>query len=146
MRNLHLLDAYRRTDRVIIASFGGIGDHETGAFEMPSIVDRAPMMIIASVGNGWDHVSVSRRTRCPNWAEMEQVAQAFFKEGETAMQLHVPVSDHVNDHPYCLHWWRPLDCEIPRPPSWMVGGVTRDDADRLAREDDLSRMQKGARS
>jgi hypothetical protein len=24
-------------------------------------------------------------------------------------------------HRYCLHWWRPTDVEIPRPPAIMVG-------------------------
>jgi hypothetical protein len=38
------------------------------------------------------------------------------------MQLHVrPPADHVNNHEFCLHIWRPLDVDIPRPPSVMVG-------------------------
>jgi len=141
MRNLNLLNAYRLTGRDIIDRFGGIGDHETGCFMMDSCIDRAPLMIIASSGNGWDHVSISRRNRCPNWMEMEQVAKAFFRENETAMQLHVPTSDHVNDHPFCLHWWRPLDCEIPRPPSWMVGGVSAEEARTLQIEDEKRRAR-----
>ena len=28
-------------------------------------------------------------------------------------------------HPHCLHLWRPLDAEIPRPPGWMVGPANR---------------------
>jgi hypothetical protein len=51
----------------------------------------------------------------------------FFREDETAMQLHVPATDHINCHPHCLHLWRPTEVEIPRPPAIMVGpppGVT----------------------
>jgi hypothetical protein len=36
------------------------------------------------------------------------------------MQLHVPVSDHINRHPYTLHLWRPHALEIPRPPAEFV--------------------------
>jgi hypothetical protein len=122
MRNLHLLDAYRITDPHALKLYGGwAGDHECGAFRVPSCIDKQPVMIVASVGEGWDHVSVSRRTRTPNWTEMEQIAALFFKDDETAMQLHVPSSDHVNNHEYCLHWWRPLNAEIPRPPAILVG-------------------------
>lgn len=121
MRNLHLLDAYRRTDRAIVERFGGIGDHETGMFEMPSPIDGGVLRIVASAGLGWDHVSVSRQNRCPNWPEMEHVKRLFFRDDETAMQLHVPPEDHINCHPYCLHLWRPHDQPLPRPPAWMVG-------------------------
>lgn len=134
MRNLHLLDACRRTDRFVRARFGGIGDHETGVFEVPSPIDHQPMLVIASAGAGWDHVSVSRRNRCPNWIEMSTIKALFFRDDETVMQLHVPTTEHVNDHPNCLHLWRPQKADIPRPPGWMVGGVTKEEGERLARE------------
>lgn len=121
MRNLHLLDAYRETGPEIVRLWGFVGDETCGMFHVPSPIDRAPLCIIASSGGGWDHVSVSRQNRCPNWPEMEHVKRLFFKDDETAMQLHVPPSDHISIHPYCLHLWRPHDTEIPRPPSWMVG-------------------------
>jgi hypothetical protein len=71
--------------------------------------------------NRWDHLSVSTPTRCPTWEEMEFLKRLFFERDECAMQLHVPPRDHVDNHPFCLHIWRPLDVEIPRPPSIMVG-------------------------
>lgn len=77
------------------------------------------LQVVASWGEGWEHVSVSRRDRCPSWEEMEHVARLFWPN-ETAMQLHVPASDHINVHPFCLHWWRPIGVEIPMPPGWMV--------------------------
>ncbi len=120
MRNLNLLDVYRITGPHIVAFFGSNGDHETGMFVVNSPIDGGPLKIIASAVDGWDHVSVSRQTRCPNWPEMEHVKRLFFREDETAMQLHVPPSDHVSLHPHCLHMWRPHAVDIPRPPVGMV--------------------------
>lgn len=76
--------------------------------------------IIAGTGEGWEHVSVSREDRPPNWSELERVRKWFWREDETVMQLHVPSKEHVNVHDFCLHLWRPIEVEIPRPPAWMV--------------------------
>lgn len=120
--NLYLLDIYRVKDGPVIRHYGGwVGDETCGAFTVPSPVDKADLRVVASRGEEWDHVSVSRATRCPNWTEMEHVKRLFFKPDETAMQLHVPPSDHVNCHPFCLHLWRPHSVDIPRPPSILVG-------------------------
>lgn len=121
MRNLRLLDVYRMRGPEIIELWGWSGDDTFGAFLLRSPIDGGTLKVVASSDQGWDHVSVSRQNRCPNWPEMEYVRQLFFKDDETCMQLHVPKSEHVNTHPYCLHMWRPLDCEIPKPPSLMVG-------------------------
>lgn len=118
MRNLYepAVDRFRRTHPSL-----GKGDETCGYFVVPSPIDSAPMSIIASQGGEWDHISVSRRNRPPNWPEMERVRMLFFGPNETVMQLHVPAGDHVNAHPNCLHLWRPQNVEIPRPPGWMVG-------------------------
>lgn len=121
MRNMNLLDTFRVTDRARLAWNGGwAGDSMSGVFMIPSPIDRQTLRVIATNGDGWDHVSVSRGNRCPNWPEMEHIAALFFKDDERAMQLHVPRTEHLSLHPYCLHWWRPHDVEIPRPPSNMV--------------------------
>jgi hypothetical protein len=75
---------------------------------------------------------------------MEFVKRIFFADDETAMQLHVPLAEHISHHPYCLHIWRPQSAgeiaaireewgdewpygelespgTIPRPPSSAVG-------------------------
>ncbi len=92
-----------------------------GAFMAPSCVDGDALCILATSGDGWDHVSVSLRARCPTWAEMDQVKRELFRPHETAMQLHVPPSDHVNVHPFTLHLWRPTSGrKIPRPPLVLV--------------------------
>lgn len=116
MRDLLLLNAYRL--RVPGLPIGGSTE---GVFAVPSPTGGGRLRIIASVGMGWDHVSVSLPNRCPNWPEMSRVKGLFFRDDETAMQLHVPAADHVNNHPYCLHLWRPHDVAIPRPPGLLVG-------------------------
>lgn len=120
MRNLNLLDIYRDTSKAVREFFGTIGDHTCGAFFVPSPIDAAPMRVIASSHGGWDHVSVSRTNRCPNWPEMEHVKRMFFKDDETCMQLHVQPSEHINIHPHCLHIWRPQQETIPLPPGIFV--------------------------
>jgi hypothetical protein len=57
---------------------------------------------------------------------MDHVKRLFFRDEETAMQLHVPPADHVNNHPHCLHLWRPQDIEIPRPHVEFVGDPALD--------------------
>lgn len=82
--------------------------------------DGSTLKVIASDGEGWDHVSVSLATRCPTWDEMEYVRSLFFRDDETVMQLSVPRADHLNFHKFCLHLWRPQHAEIPRPPGILV--------------------------
>ncbi len=120
MRNLLLLNPFRDVSPEVQAYYGTFGDDKNGVFLVPSPVDRAPMRVIASVGDGWEHVSVSRANRCPNWPEMDHIKRLFFKDDEVVMQLHVAASDHISVHPYCLHLWRPLDAIIPLPPKDMV--------------------------
>ena len=128
MRNLLLLDAFRDISPEVKAMWGFTGDETCGAFWIPSPIDNVQMRVIASSGEGWDHVSVSRQHRCPNWPEMEHVKRLFFKDSEVAMQLHVTPAEHINCHPYCLHLWRPHNVEIPRPPGWMVGPAEKKSA------------------
>lgn len=126
-------DAMVETSRI-----AGPPGENSGAFQL------GPLRIVCSDGMGWDHVSVSRADRCPTWEEMEMVKRRFFKPTETVMQLHVPESDHINNHQHCLHLWRPQSNEelaivklawgdewpdaypdkspgcIPRPPAYCV--------------------------
>jgi hypothetical protein len=79
------------------------------------------LVIIASDGEGWEHVSVSLRNRCPNWEEMCHVKSLFWDEEECVMQFHPPKSEYVNMHPYALHLWKPVGKKIETPPSILVG-------------------------
>ena len=72
--------------------------------------------IIASWGGGWDHVSISHRSRCPTWEEMQAVKDALFDPEECAVQFHPPRSRYVNRHPNCLHLWRHQEQAILMPP------------------------------
>lgn len=89
---------------------------------------------IVSEGMGWEHVSVSRTDRCPTWPEMCQVKDLFWDEDDCVVQYHPSKSAYVNNHPYCLHLWRPIGIELPRPESIFVGvaGMSAKDAKKMA--------------
>jgi hypothetical protein len=118
MRNLHELNQYRRIDKDVFERYGEFGDRNNGVFEIPYKTDI--LRVIASSGEGWDHVSVSMKNRIPNWTEMEYIARIFFKENEVAVQYHVPKKEHINIMENCLHWWRPWHLAIPMPPVEFV--------------------------
>lgn len=83
------------------------------------------LRVLATDGDGWRHVSISvsgNPWETPTWEEMCAVKELFWDAEETAMQLHPPRSEYVNNHPGCLHLWSPTGGHaIPRPPGWMVG-------------------------
>lgn len=77
---------------------------------------------VASDGLGWEHVSISLSVkRCPDWEEMCMIKDMFWDETDTVMQFHPPKSEYINNHPYCLHLWRPIGVEIKLPDSLLVG-------------------------
>lgn len=82
---------------------------------------KRPMAFVASWGGGWEHVSVSYSNRCPTWEEMCIVKDIFWNEDETVIQYHPAQKDYVNNHPYCLHMWKPIGIELPTPPPVFVG-------------------------
>ena len=93
-------------------------------------VNRIDMSFVASWGGGWDHISVApiKRYIVPDWNTMCKVKQIFFKPNETAIEIHPPKDEYVNNMPNCLHLWRANDKEMILPPSFMVGirvGQTR---------------------
>lgn len=120
MIDLHKLNRFRCVDPQMVDHYGGFGGSTEGAFQLPSPVDGQMLVVVASTGLGWDHVSVSRRNRAPNQRELAFIYQTFFEPGESAMQLFVPDAEHVNIHPNCLHLWRPQGEGIPKPPRIFV--------------------------
>lgn len=118
MKNLHEIDQYRRLD-LELRAHGVVGDRGNGMFVVP--LGEAHLCVIASNGGGWDHVSVSTEFRCPTWDEMEHVRKLVSAHGEVWVQFGVPAAEHINFHPYCLHWWRHQRREQRLPPSYMVG-------------------------
>lgn len=97
------------------------GHGNNGAFFIPTRPGQTPLKVIASDGEGWEHVSISLPDRCPSWAEMCRIKALFWDDEDAVMQLHPPRSDWVNNHQFCLHLWRPMQSAIPLPPSLMVG-------------------------
>lgn len=97
-----------------------------GVFLAPWKLGAEPLRIIATDGLDssiprWEHVSVSLPDRCPTWEEMCFVKALFWADDDCVMQLHPPRADYVNNHRFCLHLWRPIDAEIPRPSTHLVG-------------------------
>lgn len=91
-----------------------------GAFKL-QLKHGQSLFAIASDMWGWEHVSVSRMDRTPTWDEMCQVKAMFWDDEDCVIQYHPPASEYVNNHPNCLHLWRPTKDKLPTPPSIMVG-------------------------
>lgn len=79
--------------------------------------------VVWSNGGGWEHVSFAPYNRrvLPSWHDMCRIKDMFFYEEETVVQYHPAKSEYVNNVPNCLHLWRPLEIELPKPPSFFVG-------------------------
>ena len=113
----HVPNKFRvRTGR--ISSTDEIGNN--GAFEV-KLRHNQTVFVIAGDGLGWEHVSVSRKDRCPTWDEMCQIKAMFWDDEDCVIQYHPPKSEYVNNHPNCLHLWRPVGIELTRPSSLLVG-------------------------
>jgi hypothetical protein len=72
-------------------------------------------------GQPWIHCSVSFSDRCPIWDEMIQIKRDFIGPDRFAFQVAPPDSEHVNLHPYCLHWWAP--CHASPLPDFRKHGM-----------------------
>lgn len=83
------------------------------------------LTILASDGEGWQHVSVSLYSypsKTPRWDVMCMVKDWFWEPEDVVVQFHPRKSDYVNMHKGCLHLWRCTDGrEFPTPPSILVG-------------------------
>lgn len=96
-----------------------------GVFWIPVRTHEAPLKVLCSPldtgSEEWEHVSVSLPNRCPMWEEMCRVKNLFWSPETCVVQYHPPESEYVNNAKYCLHLWRWLPGEFPRPPSILVG-------------------------
>ena len=79
------------------------------------------MFVVASDGLGWEHVSVSTTGYTPTWSDMCKIKDIFWDPEDLVVQFHPRKSRYVNNHPFCLHMWRPIDRWIPEPPPELVG-------------------------
>lgn len=95
-----------------------------GAFTFTFPGEARKVFCIASDGLGWQHVSVSfapNSLKTPSYAIMEAVKQIFWGDDVWVLQFHPPAAEYVNNHPGCLHLWRPTEQEFPVPQSILVG-------------------------
>lgn len=76
---------------------------------------------VFSWGEGWEHLSVSTPSKTPTWDIMCRFKNMFWNEDETCIEYHPAKEDYVNMHPYCLHIWKPIGIELPKPPTILVG-------------------------
>jgi hypothetical protein len=67
------------------------------------------MSIIASVGNydgkEWLHISFSRKTKMPTYAEMQMIKKDFIGEDKKAIFVLPKKERYVNINKNCLHLW-----------------------------------------
>ena len=114
---MRTLDEIKGSRRVLVGKIGIDGG--SGEIHLASWSGS----VIWSYGGGWEHVSVApyKHRITPSWDDMCQIKDIFFREDECVVQYHPPKSEYVNNMPNCLHLWRPLEEEMPMPPSIMVG-------------------------
>lgn len=100
-------------------------DGNNGYFFIPSPNAGRTLIVIASDGRGWEHVSVramkGNGDHVPYWDEMCFIKDTFWDDEDVVMQLHPKKSEYVNNHRSVLHLWRPIGQTIPTPPSILVG-------------------------
>lgn len=120
-------EKYRLTDGPM-GSTKEVGNN--GVFVIPasSGIGRRDLFIIASDGEGWEHVSLQasegRKSRTPTWDEMCAIKDMFWGPNDWVVQFHPAQKDYVNNHENVLHLWRPVKEVMPTPPSILVGIVT----------------------
>lgn len=110
--------------RLLHGPFRSCAGDDYGAFQIDGPCGE-PLHMIVGPGDAdpdipWEHVSVSTRRRTPNWKEMCFAKDLFWDDEEVVMQLHPAKSNWINNHPYVLHLWRPVNEKIPLPPHIAV--------------------------
>ena len=118
MSNWEKLNLHRAGDGIYKTS---ASDGFNGMFELS--LNGLNIRAIASDGEGWQHVSVSisGSTNTPSWSIMSQIKDLFWEPEDWVVQFHPAHSEYVNNHPGCLHLWKPTNCEFPKPDSILVG-------------------------
>lgn len=122
-KKLHILTNDRLEDQIKITAY----------FFNP--LDQKRWYVIFTRGLGWEHLSISQDRRTPDWDVMCMVKDIFWKDDEVCVQYHPRKEDYVTMHEHCLHIWKPIDAELPTPPTIMVGfvGVTPEETDFISK-------------
>ena len=104
-----------RDHKAELRIYGCNGDLCNGVFRIPR--SGYELLVIASNGDGWDHVSVSRSDAAnPSWDDMCEAKKLFFDDSETVVQFYMVVAKHINVPLPVLHLWKPQGEEIKLPP------------------------------
>lgn len=107
------------------ASYGN-----NGAFSVRIKSSKRSLIVQASDGAGWEHVSVSINgtLQCPTWDMMCEVKDLFWDSSDLVVQFHPPKENHVSYHPGCLHLWRKFDSNeyIEIPQEALIGPAGSD--------------------
>jgi len=108
--------------RVIHPLINDYGDDDNMCIIIQSPIRNDLMFCICSSGGGWEHVSVSLKSKkMPTWNEMCFIKDLFWEKNEAVIQIHPPESEYINNHSSCLHLWKKIDFEMPLPNPLMVG-------------------------
>lgn len=113
--------AFKAPNKYRWKQYSSDNDGNNGLFLIPRPRENAPLKVVASDGDGWEHVSVSLPDRTPTWEEMHRVKRIFWDPEDVVIQYHPAESEYVNNHENCLHMWRPIDKEIPTPNRLLIG-------------------------
>ena len=79
VKNLNYLNEFR-TDLM-----GNYGDEHNGMFRLK--IKGELYTVLASNGEGWEHVSISHRHKVPSWKTMCELKDMFFAEDEVVMLI-----------------------------------------------------------
>lgn len=95
-------------------------DGWNGCFLVP--LDGELYHVMIGDGMGWKHLSVTNAQRkvLPTWGAMARLKDLFYGDDEWACQFFPAKDDYINDHPFCLHIWMPLDEPLPHPSIALV--------------------------
>jgi hypothetical protein len=95
-------------------------DGWNGHFLVP--FDGEVWQVLISDGMGWRHLSASNayKKMLPPWSVMCRLKEAFWGDQDWVVQFHPAKDDWINDHPFVLHLWQPLNEELPKPPVVLV--------------------------
>lgn len=76
------------------------------------------LFVIASCGImkdnlEWLHISFSRKSKMPSYADLQLVKREFIGNDKKAIMIFLEEENYVNIHKYCLHLWYSKDNPIP---------------------------------
>ena len=96
-----------------------------GLFLIPN--GEAGLIVIASDGYGWEHVSVSRymSKELPSWYELVLIKNMFWDEEETVVQF-IPKKSEHRSIGEVLHMWKKSGHEYELPPGIMIAPKATD--------------------